>query len=180
MLLRMATALLIIAQSGFQDLELEGARRALRAAGFDVVLGSSEAGACRGKYGGTEEATVALGDVRVADYDRIAFIGGPGAAAFARDAVALRMVREVVSAGKPLGAICIAPLILAAAGVLHGKQATVWDDGVGTQIRQLEEAGARFVDAPVVRDGWLVTGNGPVAAEEFGRVLGAIEPEMPL
>lgn len=174
------TALLIIAPNGYQDKELDETRRELVQAGFDVVLASSEAGTCTGKFGGTEEATVALRDVDVLEYDRIAFIGGPGAEAFAQDSDALRVAREAAVSGKPFGAICIAPTILAAAGVLRGKQVTVWDDGRGTQIREIERAGAIFVDVPVVRDGTIVTGNGPAAAEEFGKVLAKMKGENPL
>ena len=75
----MKKSLLIIAQQGFQDVELDGTRKGLVDAGFSIVLASTEAGECTGKFGGKETATVALRDVNVADYDRIAFIGGPGA-----------------------------------------------------------------------------------------------------
>jgi protease I len=176
----MPISLLIIAQQGYQERELDGTRKGLMDAGFEVELASTEAGTCMGKFGGSEEAAVALRDVQVDDYDRIAFIGGPGAADFMKDEDALRIAREVALSGKPFGAICIAPTILAAAGVLQGKKATVWDDGKGTQIREIERSGAIFVNEPVVVDGVLVTGNGPAAAEEFGRVLGQITGEMPL
>ncbi len=176
----MPSVLLIIAQHHYQDRELEGTRRGLIDAGLSVVLASKEVGMCTGKFGGTEEATVALRDVDVHAYDRIAFIGGPGAVGLVEDADALRIAQEMAVSSKPLGAICIAPLILAAAGVLEGKMATVWDDGRGTQIREMQRSGAVFVDEPVVTDGLLVTGNGPAAAEEFGRVLGHIIGEIPL
>ncbi len=171
----MSSALLIIAQNNYQDRELEGTRKGLIAAGFDVVLASSEAGTCTGKFGGSEVATIALKDVRIDAYERIAFIGGPGAEALVTHEEALRIAREAAASGTPLGAICIAPLILAAAGVLQGKQATVWDDGYGTQIRELERAGAIFVDAPVVEDGLLLTGNGPAAAGAFGKRLAKMD-----
>jgi protease I len=176
----MPTSLLIIAQQGYQDHELDGTRKGLMDAGFDVVLSSTEAGTCMGKFGGTEEATVALRDVDVHAYDRIAFIGGPGAVGLVEDADALRIAREVALSGKPLGAICIAPLIVAAAGVLQGKKATVWDDGHGTQIREMKRSGAIFVNEPVVTDGLLVTGNGPAAAEEFGKILAKMNGKKPL
>ncbi len=176
----MRTALLIIAQEGYQDRELDGTRKGLMDAGFAIALASTQAGTCTGKYGGSEEATVALRDVRVDDYDRIAFIGGPGAHALVDDADALRIARAAAASGRPFGAICIAPTILAAAGVLQGKRATVWDDGQGTQIRQIERSGAEFVEQSVVTDGLLVTGNGPDAAAEFGKRVAAMGGENPL
>jgi protease I len=170
----LSNALIIIAQKGFQDIELAGTRAGLSSEGFSITLASKEVGECIGKFGGSEQATVAMRDVDIADYDRIVFIGGPGAGALKDDPDALRLAHSTVNAGKILGAICIAPTILAAAGVLKGKRVTGWDDAKGTQIRFLEEHGAEFVDAPVVTDGLIVTGNGPEAAEEFGKALAAL------
>ncbi|OGJ55748.1 hypothetical protein A3D88_02275 [Candidatus Peribacteria bacterium RIFCSPHIGHO2_02_FULL_52_16] len=170
----MKKSLIIIAQEGFQDKELEGTRNGLEAAGFSIILASTKKGECRGKFGSVEQAEIALKDVNVSDYDRIAFIGGPGAAVLKDDLQALRIAQETVKAKKPLGAICIAPTILAAAGVLKGKQATGWDDGEGTQIRFLEASGAIFTGESVTKDGLIVTGNGPEAAEEFGRVFAGL------
>lgn len=167
----MQKALLIIAKTGFQDHELTGVRQALLSHGFDVVLASTEVGTCTGKFGSSEWPTIALKDVDVVDYDRIAFIGGPGAGAFADHSDALRIARETVQAKKPLGAICIAPVILAKAGVLQGKRATVWDDGEGTQAKILLDAGATYTGEAVTFDGLIITGSGPEVADEFGRVF---------
>ena len=164
----MSTALLIIAHEGFQDHEYEGTREGLEDAGYTIVVASTEVGTCSGKYGATEEATVKLSDVDVSEYDKVAFIGGPGAAALMDDADAHRVARDTVSLGKKLGAICIAPAILARAGVLKGKKATVWDSG-GEQAGLLESEGALYTGKDVTVDGDIVTANGPLAAEEFGR-----------
>lgn len=166
-------SLVIIAKEGFQDKELAGTRNGLLAAGFEVILGSTEVGPCTGKYGSTEQATVSLQDVNVADYDRIAFIGGPGAHALAESEDAKNIARATVKAEKPLGAICIAPTILAKAGVLKGKKATVWDEG-GEQIALLKKEGAEYSGEDVTTDGLIVTANGPEAAERFGRTFGAL------
>ncbi len=166
-------AIIVLAQNGYQDHEYGGTRAALEAAGFVIVVASGALGPCRGKFGGVAEATVALRDVRVEDYDRIAFIGGPGATAYANDAEALRIAREATAAGVPLGAICIAPTILAAAGVLRGKRATVWNED-GEQEAVLTAAGATYTAELVTIDGMLVTGNGPKAAEAFGNALSGI------
>lgn len=168
----MKNALVIIAQQGFQDIELNGTREGLINGGFTVTLCSKEAKTCTGKFGAREEATVAMRDVDLKHYDRFAFIGGPGAHALREDSDALDLARKISGSGKPWGAICIAPTILAAAGVLDGKKSTVWnnDDKQGTYI---EEHGARYVPEHVVTDGLLVTADGPEAAIEFGKTLSA-------
>lgn len=181
----MKIALLIIAKQGFQDVELNGTRDGLTAAGFDVILASTEAGPCVGKFGAQETAAIALKNVDVKDYDRIGFIGGPGASNLWQNADAKRIAQDTVRAKKPLGAICIAPKILAAAEVLAGKKATVWnDDPSSSSLRSessgqaqnqeakfIESYGAEYTGEPVTVDGLIVTANGPGAAEEFGRVL---------
>ena len=167
----MKTALLVIAQNGYQDVELAGTQNALLAAGFEVTIASKEEGPCTGKFGGTEEALLAMRDVDPLAYDVLAFIGGPGAHALAEDPEAIVLAKSRFDTGKLIGAICVAPTILAAAGVLEGRHASVWDDGQGTQRRFLQERGAAFTADPVTVDGRIVTANGPDAAEEFGRTL---------
>ncbi|MCA9370840.1 MAG: DJ-1/PfpI family protein [Candidatus Peregrinibacteria bacterium] len=166
-------ALLIIAQDGYQDRELEGTATGLSDAGFEIILSSKEEGFCKGKLGGTQRSSIAMRDVQVQDYDRIAFIGGPGAGAYASDPDALKIANDAYRADMPLGAICIAPTILAKAHVLDGKRATVWDSG-GEQAGILEQYGAMYTGESVTVDGKIVTGNGPDAAEEFGKTLAAL------
>ncbi len=164
-------ALLIIAQKDYQDREYERTSAELERGGLEVTVASGEGGTCTGKFGGSVLNTIALAQVKIADFDCIIFIGGPGAEAYVRHPEALRLAHEAVAASLPLGALCIAPLILAKARVLEGRQATVWDDGRGTQAAILKQAGAVYTGDSVTRDGMIVTGNGPEASEEFGRTL---------
>ena len=160
----MPSALIILAQTGYQDQEYAGTRSGLEEAGYEITIGSSEAGPCSGKFESSEQAMVALRDVDVSNFEKVVFVGGPGAAAFADDDQAKRIARETVEQGKKLGAICIAPTILARAGVLSGKKATVGDSG-GAQAAVLEEEGASYTGEDVTTDGDIVTANGPHAAE---------------
>jgi protease I len=167
------TALIIIAQESYQDQELAGTKDALVAAGFTVVLGSTDAGTCTGKFGGTQQATLSLREIDVSQFDRIAFMGGPGAGELKDNPEGLRIARETVAHKLPLGAICIAPTILAAAGVLQGRMATVWNND---KLQQpfLESHGATYTGEAVTIDGLIITGNGPAAAEEFGQVFAGL------
>jgi protease I len=165
--------LIILAQHGYQDQEYAGTRKGLEEAGYAVTVASTEVGTCTGKFGGKVEATVALRNVEVTPFDKVAFIGGPGAAALADDEDAQQIARETVKQGKGLGAICIAPTILARAGVLKGKKATVWDNA-GVQAALLWEEGAEYTGEDVTVDRKIVTANGPAAAEEFGRTLASL------
>ena len=166
-------ALLILAQKDYQDLEYAGTRSGLESAGYEITIASSEACPCVGKFGDHVEAQISLKDVDVTEFEKIAFIGGPGACGFINDPEAQRIARETIEQGKKLGAICIAPTILASAGVLQGKNATVWN-GDGQQSSVLESAGASFTGEDVTVDGDIVTANGPPAAERFGEVFAAL------
>jgi len=169
----MKRALIIIAKEGFQDLEYQKTRAGLESAGHEITVASTERGECRGKFGGVEVSKIALNDVDATQFDVIAFIGGPGAAALADNEDAKRIARDAVRFKKKLGAICIAPTILARAGVLKGKRASVWDSG-GAQAALLALEGASYTGDFVTVDGDIVTANGPDAAEEFGRALAAL------
>jgi len=65
--------------------------------------------------------------------------------------------------GKVIGAICIAPSILANAGILSGKYATCFH----SEEENLKKKGARVTGELVTQDSTLVTGRGPEAAQEF-------------
>lgn len=169
----MKQALVILAQNGYQDTEYEHTRMGLEDGGFSVTVASEHCGLCHGKMGGQQEASIELRRVQVTDYDLVAFIGGPGAFAYASHPEALRIANDAYREQMPLGAICIAPTILAKAQVLDGKRATVWD-GDGNQSGVLETYGATYTGEQVTVDGQIVTANGPEAALEFGSTLAAI------
>ncbi|MFH1682548.1 MAG: DJ-1/PfpI family protein [Candidatus Woesearchaeota archaeon] len=163
-------ALFVIAQEGFQDHEYAAPKQILEDAGIEVITASKQIGRCKGSFGAITEAIVSLAEAKVAEYNVIIFIGGPGAVDYQHDQEAHHLVKEVVKENKLLAAICIAPTILAYAGVLKGKQATVWN-GDGQQSKVLEKNGATYVNKPVVVDGKIITANGPPAAEEFGKKI---------
>ena len=163
-------ALLIIAPRGYQDIEYGTPRKILEQAEIEIVVASKNGGACVGKLGGIVKDTIALADVMVDSYDGIIFIGGPGAVSYQQDAEAHKIAREAVEKHKWLAAICIAPTILAYAGVLNGRKATVWNED-GRQDKILRDNGAKFTGAAVTQEAKLITANGPEAAELFGKAI---------
>ncbi len=159
--------LLIIAQNGFRDEEYFKPKQILESAGYKVVTASAQAGLARGKLGGTTQADISIKDVKVEEYAGIIFIGGPGAADYFVDKTALDLAKEAYEKDKVVGAICIAPGILARAGILKGKKATVYPSELDT----LKNKGAHYINRPVVVDGKIITANGPDAAESFGKEI---------
>jgi protease I len=168
--------LIVVAKENFQDHEFSVVDEKLRGAGVEVDIGSSDLGKARGSFGKEIEVDKKISDVSVEDYDGVVFIGGPGSVVYQRDENAHKLAREALSKGKVIGAICIAPTILAYAGVLKGKKASVWDDGNGTQIRIIEENGGKYTGADVEVDEKIITANGPPAADKFAaKILEKLE-----
>jgi len=163
---------MIIAFREFRDEEYFIPKQVLGAAGAEITTCSSSLGKAIGKLGGEIEINILIKDLKVADYDAVLFIGGPGAANYISNSACHRIARQAVEADRVLGAICIAPAILAKAGVLDGKKATVWSSVMDkSAVKILEENGAIFQKDSVVVDGKIVTGNGPGAAKEFGEKI---------
>jgi protease I len=165
--------LMVIAPSDFRDEELVDTRGVLERAGAVVTVASRTTAEARGMFGARARPDIALDRARAADYDAVVFVGGSGSKAYFDDPQAHALARDAAGAGRLVGAICIAPSILARAGLLRGRKATVWDDKgpAGPFAGNLRAGGATFTGEDVVRDGNLVTANGPKASEKFGRML---------
>jgi protease I len=161
------TAVLIVASQNFRDEELFETRRALDMMRVATVVASSRTGVVRGMLGGMAEATVHIQQLRVDDYDAVVFIGGPGAAEYFDNPVALSIAREAARKGKVLAAICVAPTILANAGILTGVRATCF----ATERDRLTQAGAIFTGTAVEQDKLIITARDPLAANQFGRAI---------
>jgi protease I len=160
-------AVLIIGSQNFRDEELFETKRVLDAAQVNTVIVSSRTGAVQGTLGNVAEASILVNRLRVDDYDAIIFIGGPGAAEYARNPAVMNMVREAVRKGKVLGAIGVAPTILANANVLAGIRATSFL----SERDALVLAGAIYTGLPVERERSIITATGPQAAIQFGRAI---------
>ena len=163
----MATVLMVIAPERFRDEELFVTQEELERAGHTTVIASLKRGVCPGSRGGFATATLTLAEVRAEDYDAVVFVGGGGSKIYFANDEALRIAKAMDTAGKIVAAICLAPVILANAGVLDGKSATV----AGTEARTIESKGARYTGPGVTVDGNVVTGNGPKCSRVFGQKI---------
>lgn len=163
-------SLFIIAPTGFQNKEYSVPKEILETAEIEVITASKTGGTAKSSSGATVQATHNLSQVQVSDYDAIVFIGGPGAVIYQHDYEAHKIAQDAFNQNKILAAICIAPTILAHAGVLQNKKATVWN-GDSQQGKLLQSKGANFTNESVTVDSKIITANGPDAAEEFGKKI---------
>ncbi len=160
--------LMVVAPENFRDEELFDTRRELEKAGIEVGVASAKKGTIRGMLGGTVRPDFTLEEVEVEDWDAIVFVGGTGCQVYFENEKVLSLAKAAAERGKKVCAICIAPVILANAGLLENRKATVWD---GEFREMLENKGAHYVSKSVVVDGNFITANGPAAAGEFGRTI---------
>jgi protease I len=163
----MANVLMIIAPERFRDEELFETQAELRQAGHQTVIASTRSGPCPGSRGGQAVAKITLEQVQTADYDAIVFVGGGGSKLLFNNRTDWRIAQEAGQHGCVLAAICLAPVILARAGMLVGKQATV----AGTESKTIEDHGARYTGPGVTVEGRLVTANGPKSSRLFGQKI---------
>ena len=163
---------MIIAHRDFRDEEYFIPKRILMGKNFEIVTVSSFNEKAVGMHGGEAKIDMVIDNLIVDDFDAVLFIGGAGVADDINNSEFHRVAKETVEKGKILGAICVAPMILAKAGVLNGKKATVWSSPMNKNpIKVLKENGAVYEDDTVVVDGKIITGNGPLSADQFGQTV---------
>jgi len=165
-------AVIVIAFQGFQDFEYSETRQVLEDADIKIIVASSLKGEAQGKSGQKVTVDMIIDEVVPENFDALIFIGGPGALEYVDNLAVHELVQQAVNKDKVLAAICIAPEILAKAGVLKEKKATVWSSSIDQNpIEFLENEGAEYIEKLVVVDGKIITGNGPEAATEFGQKI---------
>ena len=164
--------LMVIAPENFRDEEYSEPRAILETRGCAVTVASTRPGPAKGMLGMTVTPDTTLDKVAASDFDLVVFVGGYGAETYYNHPRAQAIATETIRSGRPVGAICVAPTILANAGLLAGKKATVWE----SQSKALIAGGARYTASHVERDGLVITADGPTSAglfgEELARVLG--------
>ena len=168
--------LMVIAFRDFRDQEYFLPKEIFEKEGFVVKTASTKKGTALGADGGEVEVDFSLDEVDVSQFDAVLFVGGPGALKDLDNEKSYQIAKETLNQGKILGAICIAPVLLAKAGVLNGKEATVWSSYLDKEpVNILRRNGAVYKEESVVVDGKIITANGPEAAKEWaGTLIGVI------
>ena len=170
---------LIMATNRFEESELFGPREILLGKGARVTLAALDMepimATVHDDPGKTITPDSTIGEVKEGDYDALLLPGGVGNPDRLRmDEAAVALIRAFDAAGKPIGAICHAPWLLAEADVLRGKKATSWPS-IRTDIRN---AGAEVVDEAAVTDGHIVTSRKPDDVPAFtAALIAAIEAD---
>lgn len=158
----------ILVEDDYQELEFWYPYYRLQEAGARVIaVGTGSAQTYHSKHGYPARADVKADDVRAADLDAVIVPGGFAPDRLRRYPAVLKLVREAAEGGKVVAAICHATWVLVSAGVLKGREAT----SVSAIKDDVTNAGARWVDREVVRDGNLITSRTPADLPAFCRTI---------
>lgn len=164
----MATVAFVLA-SDFEDSEFQVPYDRVREAGHDTTVIGTEAGEeLTGKRGDATITTeAATADVAVDDFDALVVPGGYSPDKLRLDGDAVAFTRKFVESGKPVAAICHAGQLLIEAEVVAGRTMTSWP----SVRKDLENAGADWVDRELVEDGNLITSRKPEDLDAFTSAL---------
>lgn len=123
-------------------------------------------------FGITIKPDILISKINIDNYDAIVFVGGGGAKEYFNDSIAHKIVKESIAKGKVLAAICIAPNILANAGVLKDKKPTCF------YPKNIIEKGAIYSGKTVEQDGKIITAEDPHVAQDFAKaIIAAVNTE---
>ena len=163
----MSRTILTFVDDLYEDLELWYPKLRLEEAGYDTRLAALELKTFRGKHGYPAAADMTVSDVKSADFLGLLIPGGFMPDKLRREPKVLSLTREFFEHGKLVAFICHGVWIPVSAKILKGKRATgspgIKDD--------LENAGATWVDEPVVIDGSLVSSRTPKDLPPFAAAM---------
>jgi protease I len=155
--------IVILCGPDYEDMELHYPRYRLMEEGAEVIVAGIGPTDYKGKKGYPITADAQIADLNPKDFDAVVVPGGYAPDHMRRSEDLLRFVREIHDQGKAVAAICHAPWVTISAGVMKGRRATcvpaIKDDVIN--------AGADYVDQPVVVDGNLITSRRPDDLPEF-------------
>ncbi|MEM1964778.1 MAG: type 1 glutamine amidotransferase domain-containing protein [Candidatus Caldarchaeum sp.] len=157
----------ILAGPEFEDLELHYPLIRLKEEGYQVTVVGPERAIYNGKHGIAVQAEKSIDEVKPDDFDILVIPGGWAPDRLRRNRKIVEFVEKFFNAGKTVAAICHGPQLLISAKALKGYTATcaaaIKDD--------VENAGAKYVDKPVVVDRNLITSRGPSDLHVFVRAI---------
>lgn len=155
----------VVLGSEYEDSEFDVPKQRLSEKGHQLTLIGSEAGqTVEGKRGNSRaEIEASAKDTDPGKFDALLIPGGHSPDKLRMDENVVRFVRHFVDTDKPIAAVCHGPQLLIEARAVKGKTMTSWPS-VRTDLLN---AGATWLDEPVVKDGKLVTSRKPDDLEQF-------------
>lgn len=164
----MAAVVLVPLAQGCEELEAVTIIDLLRRAEIEVVTAGLDGEPVRASRGVTLVPDTDLDKALERDYDMVVLPGGAGGADnLNKDTRIAELLKKMANSGKFTAAICAAPKVLAASGILEGKQATCYPG----HIHADNPHQIKLRDEPIVMDGNIITSRGPGTAMDFALQL---------
>jgi protease I len=160
----------VVASEGYQPVEYSLPKKLLEQAGITVLTASNKLAPAIAKDGSTTLVDYLIKNIPIDIINGIFIVGGPGAMENLNIPDLHRILKEAATRKKMIGAICIAPRILAQAGILTEKQATGWNED--NELSGIfKKHHVHYKQQDVVRDENILTATGPEAAREYGEQI---------
>jgi protease I len=170
--------LMVIAPERFRDEELAEPKRILQQQGATVVVASTKQGPARGMLGMTVVPECTIDQSASRDYHAIVVVGGTGAQEFLWNNASLHnLLKQFNGEKKIVSSICLGGAVLARAGVIAGRQATVL--ATPESIQAMRDGNAIYKPEHIVQDSNAITADGPDVSANFAETLvSALEREL--
>ena len=161
--------LVMLIEQDFEDVEVTEPMRIFKDAGVQVtVAGPFSQMVYIGKQKKAKIKADTMADkIDVNEYDGIYIPGGYAPDKMRLNQPMIDLVKRFNSAGKLIAALCHGPQLLISAGLVRGKRMTSWP----SVAVDLQNAGATWVDEPVVRDGNFITSRKPDDIPQFAQAV---------
>lgn len=160
----------ILAHNNFCDAEYHKSRAIFESFGIKCKVASSELSAAVGMEGLSVKPDLQISNIKVKKYNALCLIGGVGCTEYWHNKMVHNLVIEANKDGLLLCAICLAPVILANAGLLKGIRATAYPSAASYMKRK----GAEYSNKSVEIEKNIITANGPEVAEVFAQKVSNI------
>ena len=159
-----------VIDEGFEDSEFQKPFEAMKEAGHELYnIGLEKGSKIKGK---NQEVLTSIdydfSEAHVSDFDALFIPGGYSPDHLRAHDEPVRFVKEFVLSGKPVFSICHGPQLMITADVLRGRKITGWK----SIIQDIKNAGAMFMDEPVVEDQNIISSRSPEDIPAFNeRIL---------
>lgn len=165
------SVLMVIAHRDFRDKEFKEPYDIFTKSGMKVVVASTDTTPARGMSGMIVKPDINLAGVNTKDYDGIVIVGGDGCRILWDNKSLHEIVRSFNADKKMVAAICIAPMVLANAGILEDKIVTAYPS-----VRdEIGKCCAKCTDSDIEVSGNIITCSEPKAAADFAKtIIGAM------